>query len=229
LVAVLARWRSVQWQQVLTGLFAMVILLVCMASHIDLGVRHILPVYPLLVILAGAVVSRALMFVRRSPTAPSGHDSETVLAEPRPQEAAGRLRVLAILPAVLAGWVTVDSVRAHPDYMACFNEFAGAHPEKILAESDLDWGQDLHRLSQRLKVLGVQQVSIAYFGSASLERAGLPPFQGVPLDRAVPGYVAVSVRRSNIDYKKDGSYAWLKRYTPLERVGKSIDLFWIQP
>ena len=110
-----------------------------------------------------------------------------------------------------------------------FNQFIGAHPEKVLAESDLDWGQDLHRLSERLKVLGVQEVSVAYFGSAALDQAGLPPFKGVPATEPVTGYVAVSVRRSNIDFKKDGSYAWLKPYKPLERVGKSIDLFWIQP
>jgi hypothetical protein len=139
------------------------------------------------------------------------------------------MQMLAVLPAVLAVWTAADSLRAHPDYMAYFNEFVGAHPEKILAESDLDWGQDLNRLSERLKVLGVHQVSIAYFGSAALDQAGLPPYQGLPPDQPVAGYVAVSVRRTNIDYRKDGSYGWLKRYKPLERVGKSIDLFWIQP
>jgi hypothetical protein len=204
-IAILARFRSVPWQYTLTALFAIVILGVCMASHIDLGVRHILSIYPLLAILGGAVVSQA----------PEWANTE-------------RMRMLAVLPAVLAVWVAADSVRAHPDYLAYFNEFVGAHPEKILAESDVDWGQDLHRLSERLKVLGIQQVSIAYFGSARLDQAGLPPFTGVPPDQPVRGYVAISVQRSTIDYKKNGSYAWLKRYKPLERVGKSIDLFWIE-
>jgi hypothetical protein len=205
LIAILARFRSVPWQHALTALFAMVILLVCMAPHIDLGVRHILSIYPLLAILGGAVVGQARELARTE-----------------------RMRMLAVLPAVVAVWVAAASVRDHPDYLAYFNEFVGAHPEKILAESDLDWGQDLHRLSERLEVLSIPRVSIAYFGTARLDQAGLPPYQSVPPDQPVRGYVAVSVRRSTLDYARDGSYGWLKRYKPLERVGKSIDLFWIE-
>ncbi len=208
-LALLMRFRSIPWQYALTALFAVMILLVCMASHIDLGVRHILPIYPLLAILSGAVVAQAKEWAHTE-----------------------RMRMLAILPTVLAVWVAAASVRAHPDYLAYFNELVGAHPEKILAESDLDWGQDLHRLSERLRDLGIDQVSIAYFGTAALDQAGLPAYQslppGLPPDHAVKGYVAISVRRSTIDYKINGSYAWLKRYKPLERVGKSIDLFWIE-
>ena len=69
-----------------------------------------------------------------------------------------------MVAAILVAWVAVDSWRAHPDYLAHFNEFAGSHPERILSESDLDWGQDLHRLSLRLKERGIQEFSIAYFG-----------------------------------------------------------------
>jgi 4-amino-4-deoxy-L-arabinose transferase-like glycosyltransferase len=205
--AVLARRRSVPWQHVLTAVFAIVILLVCMALRSDLGVRQILVIYPLLAILGGAVIPQATQIAAASTE---------------------RMRMLAVLPAVLAVWVAAASLRAHPDYLAYFNEFVGAHPEKILVESDLDWGQDLHRLSQRLQVLGVNQISIAYFGSAPLDQAGLPPYQILPPDHAVPGYVAISVQRSTVEFKRNGSYAWLKRYRPLERVGKSIDLFWIQ-
>ena len=37
---------------------------------------------------------------------------------------------------------------ANPDYLPYFNE-AVAHPERVLVDSDLDWGQDLRRLEQR--------------------------------------------------------------------------------
>jgi hypothetical protein len=128
---------------------------------------------------------------------------------------------------ILCAWVVVDSIRAHPDYLAYFNQFAGQHPETILAESDLDWGQDLDRLSARLKQLNVTDVSIAYFGSALLEKSGLPTYHTADPTMPSKGYVAVSVHRLTIDYAKDGSYGWLKSYTPRERVGKSIDLFYI--
>src|SRR5205085_1097846 len=45
------RWREAQWkqswQQVLTVIFPWAILVVCMAARVNLGVRHILPIYPL--------------------------------------------------------------------------------------------------------------------------------------------------------------------------------------
>jgi hypothetical protein len=125
--------------------------------------------------------------------------------------------------------VVGDSVRAHPDYLAHFNEFAGAHPEKILCESDLDWGQDLDRLRKRLDERGIREVSVAYFGTALLDKAGLPHYASVSATQPVHGYVAVSLHELNIDYKKDGSFGWLKSYTPIERIGKSIDLFYIAP
>jgi hypothetical protein len=94
-----------------------------------------------------------------------------------------------------------------------------------LCESDLDWGQDLHRLSRELKSLGVKQVSVGYFGNAPLEKAGLPEYRILSPDEKSTGYVAVSVRYTNLSYAADGSYGWLRSYQPLERIGKSIDLY----
>jgi hypothetical protein len=202
---VLHRWREAlwkeSWQQVLTVIFSLAIVLVCMLSHIDLGVRHILPIYPLLAIAGG----HALVTLFR------------------------HSRYATIVAALLVVWVAGDSVRAHPDYLAHFNEFAGSHPEAILCESDLDWGQDLHRLSLRLKQRGIQEVSIAYFGTAPLEKAGLPHYGAPSPTESSRGYIAVSLHGLNMDYKKDGSFAWLKPYQPIERIGKSIDLFYIAP
>jgi len=196
---VLRRWGTVGWQQVLTAAFPIVILLVCMLARIDLGVRHILPIYPLLAIVGGYA---ATAMFRHS-------------------------RLAGAVGALLVAWVVIDSWRANPDYLAHFNEFAGSHPEKILCESDLDWGQDLHRLSLRLKERGIQEFSIAYFGSALMHRADLPHYELLSPTQPSRGYIAVSLHHLNIDYRKDGSFAWLKSYTPVERIGKSIDLFYI--
>jgi dolichyl-phosphate-mannose-protein mannosyltransferase len=196
---VLMRWRKIAWQQRLSAIFPIVILLVCMLARIDLGVRHILAIYPLLAILGGYAVTALFRHSRPA----------------------------AVVAMLLVAWVVVDSWRAHPDYLAHFNEFAGSHPEKILCESDLDWGQDLHRLSLRLKERGVQEFSIAYFGTALLHKADLPHYELLSPTQPSRGYIAVSLHHLNIDYKKDGSFAWLKSYTPVERIGKSIDLFYI--
>jgi hypothetical protein len=202
---VLRRWRETDWeqtrQQVLTAVFPVAILLVCMLGRIDLGVRHILPVYPLLAIIGGHAVT---VMLRHS-------------------------RYAAITAGLLAAWVIGDSMRAHPDYLAHFNEFAGSRPEKILCESDLDWGQDLDRLRKRLDERGVREFSIAYFGTALLDKAGLPHYEFLSTTQPTHGYIAISLHELNMDYKKDGSFGWLKSYTPIERIGKSIDLFYVAP
>jgi hypothetical protein len=84
-------------------------------------------------------------------------------------------------------------------------------------------------LSQRLKQRGIQDLSIAYFGTMPLEKADLGHFELLSPTQITRGYVAVSLHRLNMDYRKDGSFAWLKAYQPIERIGKSIDLFYIAP
>jgi hypothetical protein len=180
----------------LTALFAVAMLAVCLTTHINLGVRHILPIYVPLAVLGGNVIATA----------------------------ASKWRVVAL---ALAGIAATESALAHPDYLAAFNVFAGSHPERILAESDLDWGQDLHRLSVRLKELGVQQVTVDYFGSDWIHKAGLPPYRFADPRQPATGYVALSIRRFTLDNAKDGSYEWIKGREPLERIGKSIDLFYL--
>jgi 4-amino-4-deoxy-L-arabinose transferase-like glycosyltransferase len=202
IVAIVRGFRSSPWQQHLTVIFPVVIMLVCMRSRIDLGVRHILAIYPPLAVIGGYAMSEFFVLARRTS------------------------RAILVLPIMLVVWAVADSWMARPDYLAYFNQFAGAHPERILAESDLDWGQDLYRLSRRLRELRVDHVSIQYFGSAPLEKAGLPPYSILSAD--VPtthGYVVVSVRYLTLEYAKNGSFAWLRGRTPQEIVGKSIYLY----
>jgi hypothetical protein len=173
-----------------------------MSANINLGVRHILAIYPLLALIAGHAVSLSF--------------------------AAKRQYITRVACVVCVLTVVADAWLAHPDYMAYFNQLAGNHPERVLAESDLDWGQDLHRLSQRLENLGVRKVAIAYKGTARLESAGLPEYSLASAFEKTTGYVAVSVQFITLHYAMDGSYGWLKPYKPVERIGKSIFLYNIE-
>jgi hypothetical protein len=62
-----------------------------------------------------------------------------------------------------------------------------------------------------------------------LEKADLGHFELLSPAQPTHGYVAVSLHRLNMDYRKNGLFAWLKSYQPVERIGKSIDLFYIAP
>jgi len=105
------------------------VLCAALFSHINIGVRHILPVYVMFSLVAAVGAMQLL------------------------DRAEGRTWAGAALGALVL-LLGVSSLLAHPDYIPYFNEIAGSHPENILVDSDLDWGQDLKRLAARFQELG---------------------------------------------------------------------------
>lgn len=194
--------RRRDWKALAPILAAGGILVPSLFSRTDIGVRHVLPVYPLLAIATGCGVV-ALWNARR----------------PHP---AARIVLVA-----LVGWHLLDSIRAHPDYLAYFNELAGRHPDRVLLDSNLDWGQDLYRLSAELSAHHVGFVALKYFGNADVARHGMPPIRPLPPDHPTAGWVAISEM-----WRKDvggggKAYRWLSAYRPVTRVGSSILLYFI--
>jgi len=55
----------------------------------------------------------------------------------------------------LLGLLTIGqlgiSAANFPDHLAYFNVLAGAEPEHLLVDSDLDWGQDVNRVASELR------------------------------------------------------------------------------
>lgn len=95
------------------------------ASHINIGHRHLLPTYPILFILAGAA---ALLWQQR-------------------RHALVRWSVPAML-----GMYALASVSIWPHYLAYFNSLVGGprNGYRHLVDSSLDWGQSLKGLAQWL-------------------------------------------------------------------------------
>ena len=207
----LGKARERDWKSWAPLLAAASVLAVCMASRINIGLRHALAVYPFLAIVAGRGVA-GLLEARRA-----------------------RLGA-ALVGVALVSWQLVSSALAHPDYLAYFNEIAARHPERFLVDSDLDWGQDLWRLAARLRDVHADSVSLAYFGSESLDGQGLPPYRNLVPYEPATGWVAVSECSRTIDAdqirresgKPSGPYDWLEG-RPYTRVGRSIRLYDIRP
>lgn len=126
--------------------FAGVYLLYLVNSTFNIGHRHLLPVYPAIYVLGGAA---ALWLKTR----------------------AGRW----LVPAAVA-WLAAASGWIHPHYLAYFNEFIGGprHGHLYLADSNIDWGQDLKRLAQYARRRPDETFKLAYFGSADPSRYGFP-------------------------------------------------------
>jgi Dolichyl-phosphate-mannose-protein mannosyltransferase len=215
------------WHVVAPILFALVILGASMTSGINIGLRHILAIYPLLSIMAGYAVLELWGVI------------------PRPMLARG-------FATAACAWLIVSSCLAHPDYLSYFNVLAAERPERIEVDSDLDWGQDLARLSKWLHERGVQEVALSYFGTADLTHADLPSFHELVPYQKASGWVAISARYrvipspfmvipppegmaayysipGNFDRVKPGTgpFAWLSSYQPVEKIGNSIFVYFI--
>lgn len=124
------------------------------ASNLNIGHRHILPLYLPLFILAGALV--------------------------RP--AAGK--ACRALAAALVLVQTVEAGVAYPNYLAYFNPLAGPSDRRWrhLVDSSLDWGQELPALSRWLKANRApgEPVFLSYFGVADPRREGMNVIQFAP-------------------------------------------------
>lgn len=165
-----------------------------MTSGINIGVRHVLPLYPFLAIAAAVA---AVELWRRN-------------------------RVAKMFAASLLLWFFVSSTLAHPNYLAWFNE-AARHPERIAADSNLDWGQDLLRLVDVVKREHLSPLYVGYFGSADWTR-DLPNAQAVP-ERCVEGWIAVSEQIYIL--QKWETLWWLSGMKPQRRIGNSIRLYFV--
>jgi hypothetical protein len=135
--------------------------LMAVSRSINIGHRHLLPVYPF-VFVAGGHAAAALW------------------------KAAGRWRVPARAAVVgLLGWYAAGTLRVHPHYLAYFNELGGgpARGYEHLVDSNLDWGQDLIGLRAYMERTGLPRLKLLYFGTAD------PGYYGIACDR-LPGYQA---------------------------------------
>jgi hypothetical protein len=198
-------WRRREWRYWLPLAFLAGVLISSVMSRINIGTRHVLPVYIFMALLAAAAVREALS---------SGI----------------RRRMGAGL--ALAALLVVSSAAAHPDYLPYFNLLAGDNPEEILVDSDLDWGQDMKRLGARLNELGAAQVALNPLPTGFWEEAhGFPKI--LPLDPRGPrpGWNAVSLTKQMLTRmgtreKFPNMQLWTDRATPVERVGKGMLLYY---
>jgi hypothetical protein len=172
-------------------------------SHLNQGHRYMIPLYPML-ILAGCDQLAARLKGRAAPM----------------------MAVGAVL-LVSQAW---SNLTIAPHYLAYVNSFSGG-PEnawRLMADSSLDWGQDLPDLADYLKAHDRGPVAIKYFGTALPEAYGVSAdeierLRGRPEDY---GVLALSVtyldglHLSGRDPFKD-----FRRLEPVAQVGHSIMVY----
>jgi 4-amino-4-deoxy-L-arabinose transferase-like glycosyltransferase len=184
----------------------MLILVVTSLSYIDIGVRNVLPMYPLLLVGAGGLAS------------------------------APGLRRARWIPLVLVTGAALSVLRIAPHTLSYFNEAAGGPESGrfLLSDSNLDWGQDLKALANYQTAKGLPAIYFAPFTSYSPALYGiraqvLPAFPlGAPSGTPVvppdgPQVLAISITTLQGTYlDPHDAYAWLFQREPIARIGYSI-------
>ncbi|MGD1018829.1 MAG: glycosyltransferase family 39 protein [Verrucomicrobiia bacterium] len=183
-----------------------------MMAHLNIGLRHILPVYPFALLIAGVT-----------------------LDEMRAKWRAGVL----LVPVALA---CVELATVYPHCLAFFNQIIGGpgNGHLVLLDSNLDWGQDLKPLKRWMDAHHVEVINLSYFGTADpgyygIRWAGLP---GMMENMAptvsgprLPGYVAVSVQNLHDVHRVAPApdfFTPLLERTPAAVIGYSIHVYWVE-
>ena len=183
--------------------YCAVILAIAMSSRINIGVRHVLPIYVGIAVIAGV-------------------GAATLLRQPAGRWAALRLPVLF----GLFGWQVVSGALAHPDYLSYTNEITRGHAENFVAESDLDWGQDMHRVGDFLKHAGATEVAFTPYNVTYVQAGhAFPKVTYSDWYHASPGWNVVSLG----GWKVFNHPGWAGKRPPQFRIGRTHWAWYFAP
>jgi len=220
-----------------------------MASTINCGVRHLLPIFPFLFILLSAARPqspggpRGISFSLSRAVVQNGPDKlklvpQGVQHRPETEAAlgAGLVRLSKhgyVVRGLIAGLLIVESAAIYPHYLAFFNAAAGGpgNGPRYLLDSNLDWGQDAKKLKAYVTEHNIPRVCTCYFGSARLQSYGIFPIGNVPDTKdlewreRVDCVAAVSATALYGLYNPVERFAWLRERKPMAKIGYSIYLY----
>jgi hypothetical protein len=190
-------------------------------AGLAIGVRHVLPIYPFLVVYAAGIATRG----------------RTIL---RPRPGGGATALLRLAPIALVACQAAEAALAFPHYIPWFNRLSGGSARGVywLTDSNVDWGQAMLSLGEWLKshprVRGVYLAPFwvgdpaahgishqLLFGSGVVPE-GEHQFQpGEPRVVAISANVLVGVG----DAERRDLYAWLRPRRPLAVIGNAMFLY----
>src|ERR1051325_971475 len=137
-MAIRTRGQRDYWTWLCLGFPAAFYMAAAMHSNLNIGLRHVFPVYPFLFIAAGVV------FAKLDCTWPM------------------QLRAMG---ALLAIGLATETFLAYPNYIPFFNAPSTAYGRiRLLGDSNVDWGQDLPLLADWQKKNPNRKLFVCYFG-----------------------------------------------------------------
>lgn len=175
-------------------------------NRINIGLRHILPVYPFLFLAAGAVVP----FLK---------------ANASPVLRKSGLWLLLVFLILSAG----RTLQTMPHYLSYFSEWVGdiERGAMLVSDSNIDWGQNNKRLVDLIKEKGIPHVKI----DSSMGNKDLYDFYGISwetvetskLVKPPPGYYAIGIEKMRPHFGSGAS--WFARHRPKFKAGETFYVF----
>ncbi|MFA5070080.1 MAG: glycosyltransferase family 39 protein [Patescibacteria group bacterium] len=198
------RLKSIPFDYYLIALPPFIYFAWSLTSHLNLGVRHIFPIYPLVFIVAAS-------FIKLTAWSPR-------------LKYLGRYTLYALLLFYLIG-----NILSFPSYLAYFNGLIGGSNQgyKYLSDSNLDWGQDIKRLKIYLEENKIKEFHSLLFGSLEANyyikgEITMPDNQAVEKSAPQKGYYVIS---ATVLFDPTRNYTWMQNYHPIKIIGHSIYIY----
>jgi len=138
---------------------------------VNIGLRHLMPIYPFLYLGAARLLSPPRRNEGDATAAVASATPVTTPAGPAPRQAAGgriagRLATLGVGVALASAAWSAASIA--PYHLAYFNMFAGGpeNGDRFLLDSNLDWGQAGKALRRYMESENVTMIYCAYTGNS---------------------------------------------------------------
>jgi hypothetical protein len=190
---------------------------------LNIGIRHIMPVLPLIYILTAVGV---VYFLNKNIVK---------------LKAGLNYKTAVLLVGICLLWQVVSVVMQFPYYISYANEIIGGpkNLQKYVVNSDLDWDQDLLRLQDYVlkhKILSIYISSVGECPPGFFGPRALPWPTSISETYNMKGYVAVSV--TNLMLSKSLGHPWLQQCPlnpdwflakqPVDYIGRSIAIYYFQ-
>jgi hypothetical protein len=183
--------------------FPVLFLLPVLMSKINIGDRHILPVYPFALVFVAGLWEMA----RRSQ----------------------RRKLWCALLAVAALLTAADSLRVAPDYLSWFNIFIEPQETwRIVADSSVDWGQGLLALRDYQRQHPGDTIYLAYSGNVAPEVYGIRYTPLAAGQRVSGTVVASTVMLAGRGLRDPNAYKWLLQHQRVALLNHSLHVFRIE-
>jgi hypothetical protein len=171
-----------EWRVML--LFPALLFVMAIFSSIQIGDRHILPLYPFLLLIAAGAWEWA-------------KDKR-------------HWRALLLAAVVLNA---ADVLRYAPDYLSYFNVFVKpATSWTLLSDSNVDWGEGLLALRDYQQKHPNEELHLAYFGSVDAKIYGIRYTQLHESDRATGTVIVSAMDLTGHSFRDPMCYRWVLQY-----------------